>query len=144
MFWTRASVCPSKLHRVHSRVLTQNTASRGHRRFSCRSRRHRRTSTTKSSPLLALYQTFEISRADDGAAGQLSIYPEPEREIVVVDSPSVLETQIGVARRAVTGVAHDFHARVHGVVSKWIGIEHAVERVFYPSPHPKRVVFVNV
>ena len=61
---------------------------------------------------------------------QLSIYPEPEREIVVVDSPSVLETQIGVARRAVTGVARDVHARVHGAVSQWIGIEQAVERTF--------------
>jgi len=59
---------------------------------------------------------------------KLSIYPEPEREIVVVDAPSLLETQIGVARRAVTGVARDAHARVHGVVSQWIGIEHAVER----------------
>lgn len=64
---------------------------------------------------------------------QLSIYPEPEREIVVVDAPSVLETQIGVARRAVTGVARDAHARVHGVVSQWIGIEHAVERAFISS-----------
>jgi len=45
-----------------------------------------------------------------------------------MDAPSVLETQIGVARRAVTGVARDIHARVHGVVSQWIGIEHAVER----------------
>ena len=64
------------------------------------------------------------------AGTQLSIYPEPEREIVVVDAPSVLETQIGVARRGVTGVARDVHARVHGVVSQWIGIEHAVERAF--------------
>ena len=45
-----------------------------------------------------------------------------------MDAPSVLETQIGVARRAATGVARDVHARVHGVVSQWIGIEHAVER----------------
>jgi len=67
------------------------------------------------------------------AGTQLSIYPEPEREIVVVDAPSVLETQIGVARRAVTGVARDVHARVHGVVSQWIGIEHAVERAFISS-----------
>ncbi|KAI0002499.1 apolipo protein O-domain-containing protein [Russula compacta] len=52
----------------------------------------------------------------------------PQREIVVVDSPSVLETQIGVARRAVIGVARDVHARVHGAVSQWIGIEQAVER----------------
>jgi organizing structure protein 2 len=66
---------------------------------------------------------------------QLSIYPEPELEIVVVDCPSVLETQIGVARRAVTGVARDIHSRVHGVVSQWIGIEHAIERaLFFCSP----------
>ncbi len=63
---------------------------------------------------------------------QLSIYPGPEREIVVVDAPSVLETQIGVARRAATGVVLDIHARVHGVVSQWIGIEHAVERASFP------------
>jgi len=58
---------------------------------------------------------------------QLSIYPEPEREIVVVDSPTVLERQIGVVREAVVGVARDVHRRVHGAVSEWIGIEHAVE-----------------
>lgn len=63
---------------------------------------------------------------------QLSIYPEPEREIIVVDSPSVLETQIGVARKAATGVVRDVHRRVHGVVSEWIGIEHAVERACLP------------
>jgi MICOS complex subunit MIC26 len=85
------------------------------------------------------YQTG-IFRAD--GARQLSIYPEQEREIIVVDSPSVLETQIGVIRRAVTGVAHDAHAQVHGVVSKWIGIEHAVERV--SSPTPNWAVVVNV
>jgi len=59
---------------------------------------------------------------------KFSIYAEPEREIVVVDSPTVLETQVGVARRAITGVARDVHTRVHGVVSEWIGIEHAVEK----------------
>ena len=48
-----------------------------------------------------------------------------------MDAPSVLETQIGVGRRAVTGVARDIHARVHGVVSQWIGIEHAVERASF-------------
>lgn len=45
-----------------------------------------------------------------------------------MDSPSVLETQIGVVRKAATGVARDVHRRVHGAVSEWIGIEHAVER----------------
>ena len=69
---------------------------------------------------------------------QLSIYPEPEREIVVVDAPSVLETQIGGARKALTGVARDVHRRVHDAVSEWIGIEHAVERacVFTSQPNP--------
>ncbi|KAI0300542.1 apolipo protein O-domain-containing protein [Multifurca ochricompacta] len=62
-----------------------------------------------------------------GAVATLSIYPEPEREIIVVDSPSVLETQIGVARKSVTATAQNVHAQVHGVISKWIGIEHAVE-----------------
>ncbi len=71
---------------------------------------------------------------------QLSIYPEPEREIVVVDSPSVLETQIGVARKAVTGVARDVHRRVHGAVSEWIGIEHAVERACQCLPLPNPVL----
>jgi len=63
----------------------------------------------------------------DKVRQKLSIYPEPEREIVVVDAPSVLETRIGVARRAVMGVVRDVHGRVHGAVSEWIGIEHAVE-----------------
>ncbi|KAI9441348.1 apolipo protein O-domain-containing protein [Lactarius indigo] len=58
---------------------------------------------------------------------KLAIYPEPESEIVLVDTPSVLETQIGAARKAVTSVTRDVHAQVHGVVSKWIGVEHAVE-----------------
>jgi organizing structure protein 2 len=47
-----------------------------------------------------------------------------------VDAPSVLETQIGEARKAATGVARNVHARVHGAVSKWIGVEHAVECAF--------------
>jgi len=66
-------------------------------------------------------------RLEDDVRQKLSIYPAPEREVVVVDSPSVLETQIGVARKVVTGVARDVHRRVHGAVSEWIGIEHAVE-----------------
>jgi hypothetical protein len=30
------------------------------------------------------------------------------------------------------GIVHDVHVQVHGVVSKWIDIEHAVERASYP------------
>jgi organizing structure protein 2 len=78
------------------------------------------------------------------AGPQLSIYPEPEREIVVLDCPSVLETQIGVARKALTGVARDVHARVHGVVSQWIGIEHAVERTLFFCSPPSLVLRVSL
>jgi len=61
-----------------------------------------------------------------------------------VDAPSVLETQIGVARRAATGVARDIHARVHGVVSQWIDIEHAVERASFPFSPQDRLVFTLI
>ena len=44
------------------------------------------------------------------------------------ETPSELENQIGVARRAVTGVYLKAHQEVQGVVSKWIGVEQAVER----------------
>ena len=47
-------------------------------------------------------------------------------EIVVVDVLSVPESRISVARRAVEGVARDVLGQVHGAVSEWIGIEHAV------------------
>jgi MICOS complex subunit MIC26 len=52
-----------------------------------------------------------------------------------MDSPSVLETQIGVVRKTVTGVARDVHKRVHGAVSEWIDIEHAVERACFINWH---------
>jgi organizing structure protein 2 len=58
---------------------------------------------------------------------QLSIYDPPERETVLVDTPSKLEQNIGVARRMVTGTYRDAYAQVQGVVSKWIGVERAVE-----------------
>lgn len=58
----------------------------------------------------------------------MSIYPEPDPEIVLQETPSELERQIGVARRAVTDVYLKAHQEVQGVVSKWIGVERAVER----------------
>ena len=64
--------------------------------------------------------------------GQLPIYPIPDQEVVLVETPSELEKQIGVARRAVTGTYLDAHARVQAVVSRWIGVEQAVESA-YPS-----------
>jgi hypothetical protein len=64
---------------------------------------------------------------------QLSIYPAPDREILLQETPSELEKQIGVARRAVTGVYNDAHGSVQTVISKWVGVEHAVERTPPPS-----------
>ena len=58
---------------------------------------------------------------------QLPIYPVPESEVVLVETPSELEKQISVARRALTGTYEDAHARVQAVVSRWIGVEQAVE-----------------
>ena len=61
-----------------------------------------------------------------------------------MDSPSVLEAQIGVARKAVTGVARDVHRRVHGAVSEWIGIEHAVERACLPLRQTPFLYFLTI
>ncbi|KAI0761316.1 apolipo protein O-domain-containing protein [Trametes elegans] len=58
---------------------------------------------------------------------KLPIYPTPDPEIVLVETPSELEKQIGVARRTVTATYEDAHARVQAVVSRWIGVEQAVE-----------------
>ena len=63
---------------------------------------------------------------------QLSIYPSPQPEIILLDTPSELEKHIGNVRRTVTGVYTDAHARVQGVVSRWIGVEHAVESAYLP------------
>ncbi|KAF8963234.1 apolipo protein O-domain-containing protein [Flammula alnicola] len=58
---------------------------------------------------------------------KLSIYPSPTPEILLVNSPSRLEKEIGVVRRHVLRTYGDAHAHVQGWVSKWIGVEHAVE-----------------
>ncbi|KAF8890787.1 apolipo protein O-domain-containing protein [Gymnopilus junonius] len=58
---------------------------------------------------------------------KLPIYHQPDPEIVLVESPSRLEQEIGVVRGRVTSAYEDVHAHVQGWVSKWIGVEHAVE-----------------
>ena len=59
---------------------------------------------------------------------QLSIYPNPTPEIVLVESPSELENRIAVVRRKVCQTYTEAHAHVHGWISTWVGVEHAVER----------------
>ncbi|PIL23167.1 hypothetical protein GSI_14476 [Ganoderma sinense ZZ0214-1] len=61
------------------------------------------------------------------AREKLPIYPIPQPEVVLVETPSELEKQIAVARRAVTGTYLDALSRVQEVVSRWIGVEQAVE-----------------
>ena len=51
----------------------------------------------------------------------------------MVETPSELEKQIAAARRAVTGTYLDARSRVQEVVSRWIGIEKAVECAFDTS-----------
>ncbi|KAJ7264832.1 apolipo protein O-domain-containing protein [Mycena rebaudengoi] len=58
---------------------------------------------------------------------KLSIYPSPPQELLLVDTPSALEQHIGVARRHATASYLSAHAHVQGIVSRWIGVEHAVE-----------------
>ncbi|KAJ7820913.1 apolipo protein O-domain-containing protein [Mycena olivaceomarginata] len=58
---------------------------------------------------------------------KLSIYPAAQTDILLLDTPSALETHIGTARRAVTGTYRDAHAHLQGVVSRWIGVENRVE-----------------
>ena len=55
------------------------------------------------------------------------------------ETPSELERQIGIARRAVVDVYLKGHKEVQGVVSKWIGVEQAVERASL-MPHLSSVV----
>ncbi|KAF7759912.1 hypothetical protein Agabi119p4_11607 [Agaricus bisporus var. burnettii] len=59
---------------------------------------------------------------------KLSIYPSPNPDIILVETPSALETQIGVIRRSICQTYSNGHAYVQGWVSRWIGVEHAVER----------------
>ncbi|KAF8063973.1 apolipo protein O-domain-containing protein [Lyophyllum atratum] len=58
------------------------------------------------------------------AASGLALHTSPERE---KRQPSPLEQQIRLARRKVRDTYHEAHAQVQGVVSRWIGVEHAIE-----------------
>jgi len=58
---------------------------------------------------------------------RLSIYPEPEPEIVLVETHNELERQIGSVRVKATGVYNNAQVQVQSAISKWIGVEEAVE-----------------
>jgi len=71
---------------------------------------------------------MSTSESEGQVGKKPSIYPLPERELVLVETHSVIERQITAARRATTSAYQDAHARVQGVIDRWIGVEHAVER----------------
>ncbi|EGO28782.1 hypothetical protein SERLADRAFT_459578 [Serpula lacrymans var. lacrymans S7.9] len=58
---------------------------------------------------------------------RLPIYAAPTPELVLLDTPSILETRIGEVRREVKKAYQGAHTQVQGVVSRWIGVEEAVE-----------------
>ncbi|KAG5727773.1 putative global transcription activator SNF2L1 [Termitomyces sp. T112] len=58
---------------------------------------------------------------------KLSIYSAPTPDVLLVEEPSALEREIGVVRRKVSEVLFDTHSQIQAVVSRWIGIEHAIE-----------------
>ncbi|KZT66174.1 hypothetical protein DAEQUDRAFT_768207 [Daedalea quercina L-15889] len=59
---------------------------------------------------------------------KLPIYPETNQDVLLIETPSELEKQIGKARRAVTATYLDARAQVQGVVSRWISVEESVEK----------------
>lgn len=58
---------------------------------------------------------------------KLPIYPKPNRGLILLDTPSPLELQIGQLRREVCGYYTDVRANVQGVVDQWIHVENMVE-----------------
>jgi len=58
---------------------------------------------------------------------ELSIYPSPTPDVVLIETPSALENKIGDVRRRVCQSYRESREYVQGWVSKWIGVEHAIE-----------------
>ncbi|KAJ7611338.1 apolipo protein O-domain-containing protein [Roridomyces roridus] len=72
---------------------------------------------------------------------KLSIYPAPDPEILLLDTPSALEAHIGTARRTLTTQYRTAHAEVQSLVSRWIGVENRVEnRIKALLPPDERVL----
>ncbi|KAJ7907539.1 apolipo protein O-domain-containing protein [Mycena leptocephala] len=72
---------------------------------------------------------------------KLSIYEPPPTDVLLLDTPSALETHIGTVRRAATGKYREAHSHVQGLVSRWIGVENRVEnRIKAILPPDERLV----
>jgi organizing structure protein 2 len=58
---------------------------------------------------------------------KLSIYPTPIPELILLDTPSALEKQIGMVRREITGYYTGVHSKAQGIIDRWISVEEKVE-----------------
>ncbi|KAJ8690804.1 hypothetical protein PTI98_012203 [Pleurotus ostreatus] len=76
---------------------------------------------------LAAATGIAISTPSSQEPEKLPIYPLRTPDILLVEESTPLEKHIGIARRAVTQTYHDAYSQVQGFVSKWIGVEHAIE-----------------
>jgi len=63
-----------------------------------------------------------------GSREKLSIYPNPQPEIVLIEAPHPLAAHIKVAREHTTDALSGVRAQVESVVDKWVGFERRVER----------------
>jgi len=64
---------------------------------------------------------------DESSIDKLSIYPSPTQDIILVDSPSILENRISVVRRKALQTYCEAHSHIQGWVTSWVGVEHAIE-----------------
>ncbi|GJJ09289.1 hypothetical protein Clacol_003511 [Clathrus columnatus] len=61
------------------------------------------------------------------ASEKLPIYPQPDPELVLVETNTTLEKNIAFARYTTAETYKVVRGRLQSVVERWIGVEHAVE-----------------
>ncbi|KAF8317895.1 hypothetical protein DL93DRAFT_2095465 [Clavulina sp. PMI_390] len=69
----------------------------------------------------------EAPSSTPSSSKRLSIYPEPEPEVVLEEVHTELERTIGTARTHATMAYDNSRSQVHSLVDKWIGVEAKVE-----------------
>ncbi|KAG8928324.1 hypothetical protein FRC02_007079 [Tulasnella sp. 418] len=82
---------------------------------------------------------FDEAKPTSPRREKLSIYPKPDPEVILVETHSELEKNIGIAREYVTERYKQGQSAIQSGVEKWIGVEHAVEKQIkdlIPSDEP--------
>jgi len=93
-----------------------------------------------SASTLAVAAAGVTLSSDLQTTQKLSIYPQPESETILLDTPSPLEHQIGQARRKITETIRQVRDEGQGIVNKWIGVEQAVEKRVKSIVSPKEQI----